>query len=458
MDFESDAKMTTTTEDRDKIFEGAFEDIFFVPGQDKGLYLLDEPEWYWRKVKGGNIRGINVCVDADDCERIEKSLKEYKKSKFPYVTEFNALPAVFENATFFRQFIALGGKWLLSGAAGGRFSAAHHVHNRKVLGNNDIQHEMADFFGTFGRGRSEEKISVYFDDIAELDIAIDCRNFHNYYHFVSETLAQLASVSHLAGDRRVNIHAKTHIMSGFVERSIQEVFPNLFDRVSFIGDDPTPVKYDSVLGVFDTKRPILQFSEASVPDQKHYEDFPEIWNLRSGKRADVLTFMHNSYSASIRHLREAAYGALSNVVRTKTASKLWVARKPAGSRDRTPRNVSELETELLRNGFEKVYFEDMTQLEQVAAMRNAKAVATVHGAGMANMIFASPSTHVYELSNAQGLGGRWKGFASLAHVSECSHTTFFADRIPEAQGLSPVSLEGNATDEILAQIDADGNL
>ena len=48
-------------------------------------------------------------------------------------------------------------------------------------------------------------------------------------------------------------------------------------------------------------------------------------------------------------------------------------------------------------GFSVIDFDDMSFWEQVTQMRAAKSVIAVHGAGMANIVFANPQTKVLEL-------------------------------------------------------------
>lgn len=442
------------------IFDGAPDHVFYVPGKDPGVSLLESPDWFWRSRKGGRIRGINLCTDEADKARLDRQIAQFERTRFEPAIEFNAIPAIFSNVSFHRQFMSVGGKWMLNGAAGDRFSVAHYLHHRRTLDNENFQSEYVEFMTTPGRGRVSEPLPIWSETVEGLDYALDCRNLHNYYHFMSETLSQIATLLNQDFGGRILIHTGTNQVHGFAKRAIEEIFPDHADRVIFVDDRNDYHTYPHAIGALHFRRMYAQFTEGNVPNAHHHEDFPELWSLRKGERVELLLLAHNSCYAPVRHLRETAYKRLDEIGGfDHLPRKFWVGRKAANtSRDRTPEGTEVLVRELSRHGFEQVYFEDLSQLEQVAIMRNAEAMVTVHGAGMANMMFAAPSTHVYELSNIDCGGGRWKHFVSLAHSAECAHSVLFCDKANTDGGLAPVALRGDTTDRILSLMDEDGTL
>lgn len=62
-------------------------------------------------------------------------------------------------------------------------------------------------------------------------------------------------------------------------------------------------------------------------------------------------------------------------------------------------NEAEAEVWLQQNGFEKIYFEGLSLLEQVRLMRETEVFLGVHGAGFANMLFLPGNAKVIELHN-----------------------------------------------------------
>lgn len=62
-------------------------------------------------------------------------------------------------------------------------------------------------------------------------------------------------------------------------------------------------------------------------------------------------------------------------------------------------NEAEAEAWLQQNGFEKIYFEQLSLLEQARLMRETEMLLGVHGAGLANMLFLPSHAKVVELHN-----------------------------------------------------------
>ena len=98
----------------------------------------------------------------------------------------------------------------------------------------------------------------------------------------------------------------------------------------------------------------------------------------------------------IRQVRAELIAALSPnpVLATR---KVYAARAAHGVR--TIVNEAEVDVLLQEFGFEKVYFEDFTFLEQIRLMRETGFFLGVHGAGMTNMLFLQEDAKVIELLN-----------------------------------------------------------
>jgi capsular polysaccharide biosynthesis protein len=54
---------------------------------------------------------------------------------------------------------------------------------------------------------------------------------------------------------------------------------------------------------------------------------------------------------------------------------------------------------LAAHGYERVAMESLTFGEQVALMKEAAVIFSTHGAGLTNILFAHPDTHVVEISD-----------------------------------------------------------
>lgn len=75
--------------------------------------------------------------------------------------------------------------------------------------------------------------------------------------------------------------------------------------------------------------------------------------------------------------------------------KVYISRGKSGSRRVV--NEPELEETLKEFGFQKVYLEDLSFLQQVALFQNATEIFGQHGAGFTNLIFSTAGAQVFEL-------------------------------------------------------------
>lgn len=99
-----------------------------------------------------------------------------------------------------------------------------------------------------------------------------------------------------------------------------------------------------------------------------------------------------------------------------TLERVFISRR--GSRSLV--NEAEIEVQLVRRGFSKVYFEDLSVAQQWSLCRNAKAVVAIHGAAIANLAFNANQAKLVELLHPgyatkyyrrcqAAIGGQWCG-------------------------------------------------
>lgn len=88
--------------------------------------------------------------------------------------------------------------------------------------------------------------------------------------------------------------------------------------------------------------------------------------------------------------------ALDAIPSSKDArnSRIYVSRRIAG---RFPKNEDAVQNLFTNAGFQVLHLETMKIEEQIKAFRNAEIIAGTHGAGLANLVWASSGTHVLEI-------------------------------------------------------------
>jgi capsular polysaccharide biosynthesis protein len=92
-------------------------------------------------------------------------------------------------------------------------------------------------------------------------------------------------------------------------------------------------------------------------------------------------------------------------------SRLYISREKCHYRKL--KNESEIWPELERQGFEKVFLEDLSLQEQIRKLHSAEIVLGVHGAGFANILFCRPGTLVIEIQDPEDPNPHFYALASL---------------------------------------------
>ena len=97
---------------------------------------------------------------------------------------------------------------------------------------------------------------------------------------------------------------------------------------------------------------------------------------------------------TIEFLRQTFLPEISSIQKNY-GEKIYISR--ARAKNRQIINESEVIELLSQWGFQTIYLEEISVLEQVAAFANAKTIVAPHGSGLTNLVFCSPDTKVIEL-------------------------------------------------------------
>jgi capsular polysaccharide biosynthesis protein len=110
--------------------------------------------------------------------------------------------------------------------------------------------------------------------------------------------------------------------------------------------------------------------------------------------------------------------------------KVYISRAKASRRHLDNRN--EIWPLLQEAGFERVFMEDLPFDDQVALMQEASVVMAPHGAGLTNMMFCAPGTHVIEIAD---LGFPNPNFYALAAAMEHNYWIVPAEGVGDGHPL-----------------------
>lgn len=132
-----------------------------------------------------------------------------------------------------------------------------------------------------------------------------------------------------------------------------------------------------------------------IPESKIVET--ELNSYYQCEKLIVPSYVQHSYYGH-EYVRDKVLGQIAQEPRATRRKRIYVSRRSTGL-GRCVANEKELLPLLASRGFETVYFEDYSILEQARLIRDSEVILSPHGAGLSNIIFADPGTKVVELIN-----------------------------------------------------------
>ena len=430
--------------------------LFWKPGIDDGLYPLADARPYWSVVQGALISSIAISSHRKINIRWHNE-DEHLTATRRFITpvQYDSMPVVVENLTVANTYMGVGDRWLLSGTAGERVvGAAERAWRRQGGEKTDWNAKFNDHFAQCRDHGGQP--TPWAGPIAGLDFVLEARNLKNYFHFKKELFSNLTLINEIDGfDGQIIIVCEDPHAPGFVLKFLDAVFPELAGRVQFVQG---PMHFDRALTVWHGDFAYFQSPTGHIegllpPDH-------EFTGLTLGASMTKV-LRHNGYHRSVAKLRERSLGLAAQIDAPPWPDRFWVGRRPTPGHDRSIANEDRIIAELARNGFGVVYFEDLSPLRQIQTMARAKTMASFHGAGFTNLIYAANGAKVVELGTLQTGIQRLGDFSGLAHVSQADYSVVIADFeydgprvIPplRGHGLYPVRISHRGVDHLVEHI------
>lgn len=404
------------------------EDLFLNPWSDPGIKLLLEPEYIWKHLPFAQIEGFSVSAYPEIDRKIRSFVQTtQQKKKFKQAIEYNSVPAVLQNASFRKSHVMVEDKLMLSGASGTRLI-------NRYLAESDSGAALDRYFENCQSENETREIPIYSWVLGKKTaFAVECRNTFNYFHFITESLAQLTVLDGLEfqGDIFFHFPNAEEKQRPFAVEFVEALFPEFAERVYF---ERAPKDYERVLTAYDLigghyQAPVSERGEIGREAPKGSD---AINNIAS---RNVLAM--NAVNTTLIALRERALAAIAEFDFGYLPKRFFVGRDTRKSRRRHMSGEDLLFDHLKLFGFEYVVFESLNPLEQIALMAGAEMMISYHGAGFTNMLFANPETCVIEIGTLQTAQFRWGDFWPLAHASQCRYISFFGDFSQENPTLEP---------------------
>ena len=192
--------------------------------------------------------------------------------------------------------------------------------------------------------------------------------FSNYYHWLIEIIPRLFLLKEDTQNCKLVIHKN---LSRF-HKDILSKFN--FKEIVYLEDDEL-VECETVL--------FTSFPNASYFNRKVIKE--EKLNL-------IELQMNQKLMLELKHWFYTKNPLLKEAPPTR---KIYLSRRKAPNRQIL--NESELEAFLIPQGFVKIYLEDYSFDEQIEIIYNCKILIACHGAGLANLLFMQPNSHIINL-------------------------------------------------------------
>ncbi len=132
----------------------------------------------------------------------------------------------------------------------------------------------------------------------------------------------------------------------------------------------------------------------------------------------------------------APLGAQLPVKARPRPRRLWISRQQLGPNRRRIHNIDEVRPLLDAYGLEEVTLEGLPIAEQIALFQNAEFIASVHGAGLTNIIFSSHNCQVLALDSSLHVKfGAAVIYEALAKACGLDYRSVRVARAPRPEGV-----------------------
>lgn len=224
----------------------------------------------------------------------------------------------------------------------------------------------------------------------------------NYFHFLIETLPLLGTVQSAIS---LNLYQSSKSIVCFVP-NVRPSFIDFWVQAA-LGNRALLVPWS-----FNKVR-VSSFITATLPYRVLTSSSDPIprWGIQ------------RYLSSGLEYVRNLGFKCTANYTYTHLPKKIFLGRR---SLSRVIINSSELDEFLARNSYSKIYLEDLSIPDQIALFRNVSHLIALHGAGLANLVFAN-RIHIIELFPSSRRTEMLHFFCQLSSWIEASHSVLICD-------------------------------
>lgn len=398
-----------------------------------GVKLIEPADDLLRPVPLGNVVAHNLVRNDRRRKALDVHVSDYfwhrrMMSGFSMKT----VMAEVHRPGFKRAFMSSGGKVLLNGSAGDR--ARNFVRK-----NMEYSEESLEYFRR-SYGELSKPENIYSNAFHAEDCWIEVKNFYNFFHFLTESFHKVfVDREEMRSVRKIVLKSKSTRIEEFANLWIKDCEELIGGKVSIEVEQSVSDEMPSaVLTPMSSKHLLYQISGTHHGMIEGARPPGHSWLGYDSTPHPVKVFGLNSFDDSLLDFRKAVIDLAKKKIPARWGRKIYAARSKGLLRNRVMKGEEGLIAALERRGFEVVYFEEMSPLEQIRCVSGARCVVMQHGAGMTNMLFANSNAHIFELGTYQTAMARWADFMPLCHAAQCHYHHIFLDMDFDNEDSDPV--------------------
>lgn len=416
--------------------------------RDKGVKLLDYPYPMLKPILLGNIVAHNLVTNDRRRAALETHVSDYFWHRRMVIGfSLKTVMAEVSQPSLKRSYILTGGKVLLNGAAGDR--ARNFIREAMNFSEESIEH----FKSHFADLADLETINV--GDQSSSECWIETKNFYNFFHFITESFHKAFSPCiNSRNVKTIRFVSKSERVEEFVTKWANACSELLDSNILVsAGRDVELTPPESILVPLSAKHLLYQIAGEHQDQINAARPAGHSWTGYDAAPHSVKILGMNSYDDSLEACREKIISISKRTIERRWSKKIYVTRSKNIARKRVMKGEIELINTLSKRGFEVVCFEEMSPLEQVKCVSEARCIVMQHGAGMTNMLFASSNAHVFELGTYQTAMARWSDFIPICHVAGCHYHHIFLNMDFDKEDKDPVFAEDGLVPPIISKED-----
>ncbi|MDB6176256.1 glycosyltransferase 61 family protein [Paracoccus sp. Z330] len=380
------------------------------PGLGKQAQLVEEPTWFWAEKDGAIVDAWSVAEDFthisdQTMSRLNELTRNSARHDGPRkIVEFNCGLIYAPQIQVGNRNFRIDGKTV-------------SIDYSRLLIARELKDKLAAQIEASRAATISHPIDIADGIARDLPVYVQAREIHYFFHFMTETLPQFVTIRDAGLQGPITL-CDLNDPPAYVMGFIETLFPELADRVTVSGK-----RHDVSDALIVADLEDLSRTHGAIEPPRLDADTSAQQQNPHGLLG-ISTMFSNSHSVNLKRVAETGRDLVAKMDKSHLPKRFVISRRKAKRRKLIG---EEKLLELLEPlGFEPFVAEDYSPMEQIAAFSQAEMIVSPHGAGMTNIMFASPNCHAIELTQRQYVG-RARHFIRLADIARCGYEIVLCD-------------------------------